>query len=990
MMKGLTWKVGGTAVFFGLVMVVLLWVEQTAVYADPVSPPLPGETAVNQPYIPPLKPPPPTFLPETTSATETIVTDPVWDMKVLVIRSGIEWEEGIDNTATAYLDILGVPYDVLDLSQPGAAGELAESDLWDGVGHGHYYAIFITTSTVWWALDLAEQTILTNYSRDFQVRQVTWYAYPSPDPYGLDFVSVVTGECGAPAQGAPFNAALTAVGADIFHYLKPDISLPIDGPCLYGYLATPTAGADVTPLLLDGDGHTFLALRRYEDGREHLIMTMGPYYPAIPPAYLHARVLPYGLINWATKGVFLGERHVYFVPQPDDILGWGDSWDVATHAYIYDTGYRNTPADLDNLVAWQTQFKATAPNAAGFRIEMPFNGEGSASDRQGPNVLPGTLTAKAMELEAQFTWLNHTYSHRDLDIDEVPYPDYTICGNEIINNTLSVNNIFHFTDYSTTTLLTGDYSGINPPNPDLASAAYNLGVRYMLANASLPGYNNPTPNTGIPHPLQPAILLVPRYANNIYYAVTTPAQEVDLYNIFYCPGYVTSGYTTPCFDYAAIMDSITNQAFGFMLDYSLNPTMFHMNNIGDYGGGQTLMTDFIEALYGKYNALYGPDVPVLSLRTQEIGQRMRARMAYNASGVSGQLACGNEVRLTTSRAATIPLTGITYGSNTESYAGQPISYVAMGANSSLLIPGEAARVATAVTDLTATRSANDVVLAWSPTSQDTTGASLTAVAYRIYARANDPYFTPTAADLLAEVSSPTFTHLNGAGNVADNYTYLVTAVGDNCWRRESALSNRVGEFDFVLSETNGPDFNWIALPLDAGLARASDLKAHIESQASAPVNVMVIEQWIAASQNYQTFIADPDPFGDFDLQIGGVYRVAVDVLNSDAVTWTLVGRVPEPDAFSYTLRQTNSSDFNWLMLPLSHGSETLASLLQTNIETHATAPTAVFTIEQWNVAGQNYQTYISQPEPFGDFPIRIGYPYRLSIAIDTGDVSTWP
>ena len=43
------------------------------------------------------------------------------------------------------------------------------------------------------------------------------------------------------------------------------------------------------------------------------------------------------------------------------------------------------------------------PNAAGFRIEMPFNGEGSLEDRVGGvaagTVLPGTLTAKAMALQ---------------------------------------------------------------------------------------------------------------------------------------------------------------------------------------------------------------------------------------------------------------------------------------------------------------------------------------------------------------------------------------------------------------------------------------------------------------------------------------------------------------------------------------------------------------------------------------------------------------
>ena len=57
---------------------------------------------------------------------------------------------------------------------------------------------------------------------------------------------------------------------------------------------------------------------------------------------------------------------------------------------------------------------------------------------------------------------------------------------------------------------------------------------------------------------------------------------------------------------------------------------------------------------------------------------MRDRMAYNASGVSGQLSCGDQITLRTNQAATIPLTGVSFGTNVETYAGEPISSIAMG------------------------------------------------------------------------------------------------------------------------------------------------------------------------------------------------------------------------------------------------------------------------------------------------------------------------
>ena len=112
--------------------------------------------------------------------------------------------------------------------------------------------------------------------------------------------------CGGPPQGIPFTAALTAAGQAAFGYLRPDVALSIQGPCMYGYLGQPASGADVTPLLVDGAGDTFLAVFRPGDGRELMMLTEGSFYPAIPPAYLHAQVLPYGMINWATRGVFLG------------------------------------------------------------------------------------------------------------------------------------------------------------------------------------------------------------------------------------------------------------------------------------------------------------------------------------------------------------------------------------------------------------------------------------------------------------------------------------------------------------------------------------------------------------------------------------------------------------------------------------------------------------------------------------------------------------
>lgn len=779
-MKAKQWRVILVAVMF-------LTALSTPVSADrnvpPVTPvPPPGE-GIFYP-APRLQPPPPNVQRLTGGiGINTIVTDPVIDMQVLVIRS-LGDADGIYATIQAALDILGTPYGVIDISagsQP--SGTIQASDLWDGVNHGYYYAIFVTTSNVWTWLHADDKAAIEAYERDFDVRHVTWYAYPYPEYYGLEASPAIT-------PTFPLDTFLTTGGQEVFAYLRTDITLTMSTG-MWGYLAQPATGADVTSLLEDDSGNTLLAIFRPGNGREHMVFTLTSFYPAIPPSNIHARLLPYGMINWATRGVFLGERHVYFVPQPDDILAWGDRWDAEQHKYIMDNGYRLEPHDLDNVVAWMDTLRTSVPNAAGFMMEMPFNGDGSEEDRKsggtGP-VISGTLTAKAMDLEAEFTWLNHTYTHRDLNNSS-----YATCTYEIDQNNQTAS-FLGFSGYTTATLLTGAYSGLT--NTHLISAAYDLGVRYLLANESDSRYKNPSPNTGIPHPLNLEILQVPRYANNIFYATTTPEEETDLYNITYGTSYT---YTT-------ILDIITNQALGFLLDFSVDPTMFHMNNINDYGDGQTLLGDFTESLYGKYNAFYNTDVPILSLRTQDIGQKMWDRMAYNDSGISGIIACGNQITLSTTNAAAIPLTGISHGGNVETYAGQNISYIPMGSSDTVSIPGDDPKTPAQITGLSSVRNGDDRVLSWDATTQDTGGVPLTALAYRVYGvKDGAPYFEPAAGNLLSETTELTFTHTDV---ISDAWAYAVTAVGHNCWKRESEparhdYTNAVTLVSFIASLAEG-------------------------------------------------------------------------------------------------------------------------------------------------------------------------------------------
>ena len=93
--------------------------------------------------------------------------------------------------------------------------------------------------------------------------------------------------------------------------------------------------------------------------------------------------LAYGLVSWATRGLFVGERHVYAVPQIDDLF-------LASTIYTGGT-YRITDADMQALADWQAQAR-TRPLAASLRLSWAANGSGSQSRPGDP------LTAKAVAL----------------------------------------------------------------------------------------------------------------------------------------------------------------------------------------------------------------------------------------------------------------------------------------------------------------------------------------------------------------------------------------------------------------------------------------------------------------------------------------------------------------------------------------------------------------------------------------------------------------
>ena len=106
-------------------------------------------------------------------------------------------------------------------------------------------------------------------------------------------------------------------------------------------------------------------------------------------------------------------------------------------------------------------------------------------------------------------------------------------------------------------------------------------------------------------------------------------------------------------------------------------------------------------------------------------------------------------------------------------------------------------------------------------------------------------------------------------------------------------------------------YNWIALPLeDATITKASELKTHIEGNSNPSVSVQAIEEWQATGQGWRTYDPNLPPIlqDDFPMQVGHAYRVAIGGTGT-GVTWSIVGNVPAPSVFTYTLVETADTEF---------------------------------------------------------------------------------
>jgi hypothetical protein len=579
------------------------------------------------------------------------------DARVLVLSA--DGNEPSLGAIRQTLDYLGTPYVTWIAAQ--RPGELTTAQLSAGT-RGFYQGVILTTGELGYspdgvsfvsALSAPEWTALRTYERTFGVRELSWYTFPSAAAGFASYTAVDT-------STTPVSAGLTAAGRTVFAYINA--ANPIVIRQAYAYLAQPL-NANTTPLLIDAAGNTLGAAVRTADGRETLALTFDSNQ------YLtHTLALAYGLVNWVTKGLFLGERHVYLDAQVDDIF---IDTDIFTGGV-----YRMTSSDAMAVIAWQTRVQMQ-PVSRDVRLHFAFNGEGATG------IYPNdTLTPTLKMFRGLFKWISHTYDHEVLDA-----ATYQMAWDELMRNHQVARDL-RLTDkqlgiYTIQSLVTPEISGLS--NPDFLRAAWDFGVRYVVSDTSRPGMGNPSPNAGIYNAYQPGILEIPRYPNSLFYNVSTPAQWVAEYNFFYG----AAGLFPPPAGWgrdltlAEILDFESDVLLRDMLRGDANPWMFHQANLRAYDGTRTLLGDLLGMVLDKYSRLF--TVPITSPAMDVLGQKYAARMAYDAAGVTATIEPGVAITITAQRAAVVPVTGLAT-TGAELYAGQSISYVSVAAGRSVRVP----------------------------------------------------------------------------------------------------------------------------------------------------------------------------------------------------------------------------------------------------------------------------------------------------------------
>ncbi|WP_309569905.1 hypothetical protein [Deinococcus sp.] len=618
-------------------------------------------------------------------------------LRVLVVTDGLGSTTNPNSQlemAKAVLNQQAIPFDVLDATTT----DLTEAALVAADGSGRYQGVVLTTGglgyqdpvTGWTsALSTQEWTLLWNYEKTYSVRQLALYTYPgsSPEDYGIR---------PAGTESATNTAQVTTAGQQVFGDLKPGKSMPITYAWNYPAATVAVAGLTTTPLLTDATGAVLAVQSNTSDGRERLALTM-----AHNPYLLHSQLFSYGLLNWLTKGVYLGEFRRYLQVDVDDWFIDDDLWKpTSTSTGIVQGTFRISASDALGVRTQQTALRRTYPVASAFKFAVAFNASGAntaAPDTCAPTASSvDPLTSVSRCMYNTFNWVNHSLDHLSMD-----FADYTTAydqfqGNQDRADTLGLN-------YSPSAAVSGEHSGLgwynaqgldynktdyglNASNANFLQGAADASITYLASNRGVASHWDAScPNCGVVHPMKTSLFLVPRWPTNIFYYASTPDEVTSSYNAIYGPA-GTAHFWDHNLTYQEILDKETEIAMNHVLSGSMFPHYMHQTNFRQFVSGRSLVYDWTSSVLDRYSSY--STLPIRTLLWKDLGAYLKLRTAFvkAEAGISGSWdRAANTITLRSPGAVTAFVTGTRSGTS-ETYGSTVISRVTLAANTPTTIP----------------------------------------------------------------------------------------------------------------------------------------------------------------------------------------------------------------------------------------------------------------------------------------------------------------
>jgi hypothetical protein len=367
---------------------------------------------------------------------------PTIDLNILVVNNA----EANSNAGYAdfpaiqqILNYVGTPYTVVDVSA-------APPTLSDGACHGYFQGVIFAYGGDYYSIPSWQSTLIS-YEQTFNVRQVNWYDTPDPN-FGLSYTGTQIPDT------STYTTNFTAAAAPVFYYANTTTPLTITNASVDLATADVAAGGSLTPLLQDTSGNIVSGIYNL-NGQQFLSQTFDSN-----PYLTHDLVVAYGLLNWVTKGVFLGDYHVYATQEIDDFFindsEWIPSTTCLTNLATKDRTlpdasnlpvFRVDASDMAQLVAWQTTkqkdpllspgttFETTAASGK-FELTIAMNGVGTSGNGDWTGLTAPIVSSSSSGGVATFTAQDFSGQ-----VGQQVTTTNTVNGGGVLNGTWTITSV---------------------------------------------------------------------------------------------------------------------------------------------------------------------------------------------------------------------------------------------------------------------------------------------------------------------------------------------------------------------------------------------------------------------------------------------------------------------------------------------------------------------------------------------------------------------